>query len=56
MSNFKNSTAMEIAKEKEARKVVRVKDGKKGHYRSEAVGCSYSQRLAKDPLWVLLHS
>lgn len=56
MSTSKNNAAMQYAKEQQAKRVVRVKDGKKGHYRSEAIGCSYSQRLAKDPLWVLLHS
>ena len=56
MSTSKNNAAMQFAKEQQAKKVVRVKDGKKGHYRSEAVGCSYSRKLARDPLWVLLNS
>ena len=55
MSTSKKS-AMEIAKEQQAKKVVRVKDGKKGYYRSEAVGCSYSRKMARDPLWSVLNS
>ena len=57
MSTSKNTaTAMQQAKDKVNKRPSFIKDGRKGHYRSEAIGCGYSRKMAKDPLWVLLHS
>ena len=57
MSTSKSTTtAMQYAKDKAEKRPSFIKDGKKGNYRREAVGCSYSRKIARDPLWVLLNS